>query len=1053
MTDLAGKALGKRYLLHDTLGRGGMGVVYRATDRLTGREVALKQVITSADVLNLDNTHEALDFRLAMAREFRLSSSLRHPNIIQVLDYGFDEERQPFYTMELLPAPQTVLESALGLPMHKRLDLILQMLYALTYLHRRGILHRDLKPANVLVADSTVKVLDFGLSIMRERTGDHDHDSGTTAGTLAYMAPEILMNEPAGVPADLYAVGMMAYEMLAGRHPFQVQDMGTLVNEIMFTMPDMSRVEVGLEVAHVLERLLQKDPTVRYQSAAEVADVLRSILRLPEASGQSAIRESFLQAAALVGRENEVQQLTEALHQAMQQQGSLWLVAGENGVGKSRLLDELRRLAMVQGATVMRGQAVRVGSRPYELWLPVLRWLPLLQPDLSADEIAALQPFIPDLNTLLLRPAEIMPETLPPEHLRARLREALERVLRAHGQPLVILLEDLHWAGSESLSLLNDLRPWLARLPLLVVASYRDDEAPDLAAQLPDVPTMKLRRLSEQSIADLSAAMLGEGGRSPEVVDLLRRESEGNVFFLVEVVRALAEEVGNLEQIGRMTLPQRVFAGGMRTVITRRLEKVDADSRHLLQLAAVMGRELNLKLLRAIFPAVNWPAWLTRCADAAILEVEGDEWRFAHDKLREGLLEDMLPAQRQALHRQVAEGLAAHDRGRTDDYVAALAHHYGQAGDLKQEEYYVTRAGEQALRSGAYHEALEYLRRALRLLPGLRLGPERQQRKEVHVYQRMGEAQQGRGQYAEARRLHTEALTRMQALGDEVGIAVCLGHLGDLALVLDELDEAGQLYEESLARYRAAGNDSGVARTLNRLGNLAIERGDDEGARRLYQESLSLARSLGEEWAMAGSVRTQTTTAAPVALGQSDYAAARTLLETRLKQQTQAGNQAGMADALLQLGLTAAESSDTAGALAYLQQAADLRQRLGDKPGLSQVYERMGSFMLRQSDYDSARRYYRQSLQAAVGVEPALSLHTLLSLARLYLAQGRERPALELLAFLLAFPGSPEALQDAAEALIFDVEARLPAAVVEEAWEAGKHMDLGTLVGQILTQV
>src|SRR4051812_21003911 len=181
--------IGKRYQLLDKLGAGGMGVVYRATDRLTGQTVALKQVIPSTidpDTAPTIYLGKESSFQLALAQEFRTLASLRHPNIISVLDYGFDQTRQPYFTMDLLENAVTINEAAVGLPLAEKIDLIIQTLRALTYLHRRAILHLDLKPGNVMVTDGQVKVLDFGLS-----SGRNESHRETT-GTLAYMAPEIM---------------------------------------------------------------------------------------------------------------------------------------------------------------------------------------------------------------------------------------------------------------------------------------------------------------------------------------------------------------------------------------------------------------------------------------------------------------------------------------------------------------------------------------------------------------------------------------------------------------------------------------------------------------------------------------------------------------------------------------------------------------------------------------------------------------------------------------------------------------------------------------------
>src|SRR5262249_45005388 len=137
---------------------------------------------------------DSMDIRLALAREFQTLASLRHPNIISVLDYGFDQERQPFFTMDLLENAPILTEYGSKLPLEDQVKLLVDVLQALKYLHRRGILHRDLKPANILVANEQAKVLDFGLAMTHRESAEH---TSTTSGTLGYMAPEVLRGYPA----------------------------------------------------------------------------------------------------------------------------------------------------------------------------------------------------------------------------------------------------------------------------------------------------------------------------------------------------------------------------------------------------------------------------------------------------------------------------------------------------------------------------------------------------------------------------------------------------------------------------------------------------------------------------------------------------------------------------------------------------------------------------------------------------------------------------------------------------------------------------------------
>ncbi|MCI0398307.1 MAG: AAA family ATPase, partial [Chloroflexi bacterium] len=690
-----------------------MGNVYRANDRLTGQDVALKRVITADELLASTYGDTSYNPRLALAQEFEALASLRHPHIIAVLDYGFDDERQPYFTMDLLENAKTIVEAGHRQPLAAKITLLVQVLQALAYIHRRGLVHRDLKPGNVLVAPTlpgagslngvagvgVVKVLDFGLSVdINKATG--------TVGTLYYMAPEVLRGVLAGPPADLYAVGVLAYELFAGHNPFRDSDSVTVLDRILNVTPNVAVLEVPQPVQRLLERLLAKEIANRYTSADEVIRDLSAAIDQPVPVETEATRESFLQAARLVGREAELKQLTEALSQALDSRGGAWLVAGESGVGKSRLLDELRTRALVRGALVLRGQAVSDGGSPYEEWRYPLRQLALIT-DLSPDQAAILKTLLPDIERLLGRAVPDAP-ALDAQAAQKRLFATVAEIVSQQATPLLILLEDLHWSGAESLALLA----WLNRLAsgrsLLLVGNYRDDERPELPTLLPEMSHIKLHRLDNEAIARLSESMLGVAGRQAEVLSLLRQETEGNPFFVVEVVRALAEEAGQLDKIGSRALPTHVFTGGLQRLVERRLNRVPARYQPLLQIAAVAGRALDLKALAALTPyssllsphssvlPLDLEEFLTACANAAVVEKQGDQWHFAHDKLRTGLLANLPADRQQQFHRQIAQAIEQAYPGPATESTR-LAHHWSAAGNRLKEAHYAALAGDQAL--------------------------------------------------------------------------------------------------------------------------------------------------------------------------------------------------------------------------------------------------------------------------------------------------------------------------------------------------------------------
>lgn len=742
-----------RYVLDQMLGQGGMGQVFTARDRLTGQRVALKRVhiraLASAakparsealvatvgwsDRSDLDTAKRSLPhlrtvtgatqaatqqpthleveaLRLALAREFRLLASLRHPHIITVIDFGFDAQQQPYFTMELLENAESLGEVCSRLDLVTRVRLLLQIVAALGYLHRRGILHLDLKPGNVLVTGGPqspqAKVLDFGLSTIRSRLKERTMAVG---GTLGYIPPEILLGEAPTEASDLFSFGVLAYEVLVGETPFPAANTTGLLSFALSTEIDLSKLTLSVPLRRVLQRLLQRNLADRYQHAQDVAKDLEAAVDLEGSSESEAYIDNELQTLALVGRDRELATLRSALADCLASSGGLFLVGGESGAGKTRLLEELRILALVNGAGVHFGQGA-LGGGAYQILLDVVRQLLLVSPPSGADAsvLASLIPDLPELLDITIEPAP----GLDASAARERLLATVERLFLSIKQPTVVLLDDIQWAAEESLSVLARVSEKLRAIPLLIVAGFRDDEAPGLPAQLPGSRLLSIKRLETHSVEQLVGSLLGPSTHRQELVRLLLRETEGNPFFITEVLRALAKEAGGLAQLQGARLPDQIMTGGVRTILQRRLARVPEAARQMLKVAAVVGRQIDVELLGYVSSDVT--SWLSICMESSVLDVANDRFRFAHDKLREAILADLAPAERRQLHQLVAGVLTSHLQHRPQT-AAALAFHFEQAGELRKAAEYALRGGEESFAIGALAEACVLLKRAVAL--------------------------------------------------------------------------------------------------------------------------------------------------------------------------------------------------------------------------------------------------------------------------------------------------------------------------------------------------
>ncbi len=1078
--------IGNRYLLHQKLGSGGMGAVYRATDRLTGQPVALKRLVTHQPG---GSEYDTLALRLALSHEFQTLASLRHPNIISVLDYGFDDFQQPYFTMNLLDTAAPLRQASPQQPFVVKVGYIVQVLQALVYLHRHGIIHRDLKPENILVADDgQVKVLDFGLAVVRENA-----TIDSFAGTVQYMAPEVLEGKPPSRASDLYAVGVMAYELFVGRHPFGGTSIYEILNNILIREPDLASVMTALTNAdassifapdeqrtlplddaatlmlsnidlperpapppesspipdestdpalvQVLRRMLNKTQEQRYDDAQQAIDELTSALGLPKPVDSFAIRESFLQAAKFVGRSDEFQQLSGAVNQ-LRGQGSLWLIGGESGVGKSRLLDELRALAMVQGVLVLRGQAIAEGGQPYQLWREPIRHL-LIAVEVSETEASVLKQIVPDVDRLL---GHEVPNPAPLEGSDAEQRllstmvGLFARYFNAHDGGILVILEDLQWA-STSLDVITALQASVQTCPLMIIGSYRDDEVPDLPQRFPDGQMLKLQRLSESAIRELSESMLGETGRKPQVVTLLERETEGNVFFLVEVLRALAEEAGTLDRIGSMTLPANVFTGGVQRIIQRRLDQVPQLYRPLLDLAAVAGRQLDLTVLAQVAGKINLDEWLTTCANAAVLDLYDGNWRFAHDKLREYLLDQLSDRQRSRAHRRIAGAIKSAYADSLEEHAAALAYHWSFTDQDDKTVTYSRLAGEQAVDISAYSDAKTHFERALSLIafhPAERAH-------EVKLRVQIGDMDQLLGMYDSAREQLSQALEGARVLDDRLQIAKALLVRTWVSLREGSMDQAASDVAEALPAARESGDGGVLAQALYLSALLHLIKGEYADARQYLDESLPLARESGDQAHVANILNAL----GAVEEGSGDYDEAARHHREAYQIAERTGHRFLAANAQGNLGRLAYIRGDYAESLVMCEQALGLFRQINNLYGEATMLYFLGFNKTALGDDPLPSLIESIRLSMSIGAV-TVTLIALCGVVRLWIKQGKTEPAAEMLGMIFNHPDREADIDIEKEGrpLIEQLQRDMPD--FDAAFERGKARNFTTFIVDLI---
>lgn len=728
---MVGNNINSRYRYEKNIGEGAMGKVDLVYDRIERKYVALK-TITAKD------GKDVLPLREALINEFKMLASINHPHIVRVLDFGFTHDGMPYFTMEYLEDAVDIVSASQSMNYQSKINHSIQMLQALQFLHQRPILHRDLKPANILVTNGTTKLLDFGLSIYTKDA----HKTGA-AGTVAYMPPEVLTEVGVYASSDLFAIGFIIYQMFNnGEHPFSLKHVNLLIYRMLEANPDFTDLDVDTALLNVIRKLVEKNPADRYQDANTVIDELLPLSGKTTAPETVEVRESYLTSAPFVGRTTPLTTLLTTLEEAIAGHGQIHLVGGISGIGKSRLLDELRIQALVKNVLVLRGHTQQSTEQPYELWHRILTHLCLLA-SLDDKQASILKPLVSDIDSLLEREIPDAPSLTDENVAQKRLFDVIGNMVAKSTQPLLIILEDLHWVDDSSHALLQHLITYIQNSPVMVVASYRDDEAPALPSTLPDVPVIALQRLSNNSIRDLVRKMLGQAADRPSVIDFLVRESDGNAYFLVEIIRELAQqtEIKGLGQIGIDTLPEKIFPRGIRDIVERQLERLNnPTTKEMLYVAALDGNHIDLELLKRIHGVdADTDLLLANAAGAGILERDGEVWRFTHSKLRELLLEEISDKKRLELHFQIAEEkvhLYRANRELRRGQEAHIAYHFEQAQHIERAGNLYFEAAKYAMSNHAIRIAKTYFKKAQKYIP-----LENDHAKHIHIYQGLGTTQ------------------------------------------------------------------------------------------------------------------------------------------------------------------------------------------------------------------------------------------------------------------------------------------------------------------------
>jgi Nif-specific regulatory protein len=848
-------ALPPRFQLETVLKESPSTAVYRVYDAIDRREVALK-VLREA----FTRPEELLQFQA----EFSTLASLDHPGIVPVYSYGLLDEQFPYFTMEYF-AGQKMSDFFHGRNWEAIYDCIVQIASALHHIHTRGIVHLDLKPSNVLVDDGgRVKIMDFGVAAESRKVFDR-----RIRGTLHYMAPEILRQDRIDSRADLYSLGMSLYETVTGALP----GFGKPPIEVIrfhldgeIRRPSLINPTIPEKLESIIMKLLERDPRHRYPTAAALLHDAAEAAGVAIPAGELLVGRTEILAAPLVGRQQQLEQIGRSVAEARDGHGGGIIVAGAEGMGKSRIVRDAALRAQLDGARVFTGRCPVNRKSIYAPFFEIFQQLvTALNPE--ADAIVEIRRILRSATSAEGDAAALGQKF----RLYNRVVQSIQDFygfLNAAGDsasPLILIVEDLQWSDPATAELFTFLVGEARHANLLVIGTLtlgREQEGGlddgqavagswEQRARESGIRLVHVGPLAEENVREYVESILGEENLPPELIRWILWESGGGPLAVRRVVDYLVTHgyvrstpegwVIRTEEIQSLRIP-----GGAASIWTEKLERVSRTDRELLDAAAVVGEQFDISILAECLDAAPESVYATvraLSAEGLLEEVaEGKLFSFPQVSLREAVYAQIPPRKRIELHRRSGLVLERMFLGGATELLGQVAYHFARGNEHVKGIGYSARAGSQASAALAHDQAAEFYRIALELMD---LVGEEQRKPEIR--EKLGDAYYRNSNYRGAMQVYQFLLKSLQAKGDgSAGLdaARIMKKIGRLLAKRAEFDAALAYYNNAVRAYENNGELIDVAEMLNRIGWVHRDKGDFAEAEKVAQQAARLIDDL-----------------------------------------------------------------------------------------------------------------------------------------------------------------------------------------------------------------
>ena len=894
-----------RYQILEEIGSGGIAKVLKAFDLFTQRGVAIK--------ILLSNESEHVE---RFKNEFLLLRKLHHPNIVKVYDFGFSNVGQPYFSMEHIEGRDW--NTSLRPPDYRKFwHIAFQICRTLDFLHSKRIVHGDVKPSNILIANSpdgelTIKFTDFGFAEY-----GNTQESPRLKGSFPYLAPEIIRGEKHTPQADLYSVGILFYEILFGKPPFDEQDpMDLARSHLEKDVVIPKEPPVPKELKNLILKLLEKDPLDRFFSAKDILDQIRRISGMAPDNLESLLARTLINSADFVGRETEFRVVREALTHSADTANRFVLVTGEPGIGKASLLSEFVAWAQLHGFSALK---------------------------VSLKETKAFE--------------ALQDRTLP-------FSESM-----SHSS--VLVFEHLELADDSFFSFLSDFVSNMQRKQIQFCFTLTNElcspeenrRAEEIAKRIrsicgDSIISMRLDRLTQVEIESLLCSMFDLRERAEKIAPLVYRETGGNPLLTRQLMETSAEEGGILRKNGKWRIERENILKSkipqdVRDVIKRRLSGLRPDSVELLTCASVWGSEIETEELTQLsgFDRRSILTSLNEIFSQGLMQQsptpDKRRFRFVNNLTRRFIWNQIDTEKGKNLHQKAGEILEKKGLHREAN-AYELANHFYQAGDAKRALKFSLLAAQQAVRKCEHYQAIAQYTYALEIYDQV---PTLSSKSKEDILENLADLFDLIGEPGKSLSIYEEALQIWNSkTSNHERPAAIYRKMGKIFEKMNEHDKALEFLEKSLQNFKTMSSLKHYSRTLVNLGWVHLKKSEYERAIGRFGEALDVLQedvtSKERGFALSGLGSTHW------ALG--DYSQASWYHRESLEVFRQIGDTKKVAECYGNLAIISRSRGELRQAIEYFRKCVDLLETVQDHYRLSILYNNLSLAHLDLDHWDEA---------------------------------------------------------------------------------------------------